>query len=124
MTSSEPKKWLLLFHQIPPKPNALRVKIWRRLQQIGAVAIKQPVYAMSLLEAQSREGFSRMLKEIIEGGGDGSIGDEKAIFKFINDTRYSTESNELRFDIYEENQNEMDNPIICSCRQSCLPLAD
>lgn len=30
--------WLLLLHQIPPKPNSFRVKIWRRLQRLGAVA--------------------------------------------------------------------------------------
>jgi hypothetical protein len=72
MTTIEPKKWLLLIHQIPPNPNALRVKIWRRLQQVGAVAIKQSVYVLPLTE-QSREDLSWTLKEIVEGGGDGSI---------------------------------------------------
>ena len=66
-------KWLLLIHQIPPKPNALRVKIWRRLQQVGAVAIKQSVYVMPFSE-QSQEDLSWTLKEIVAGGGDGSIG--------------------------------------------------
>ena len=32
--------WLLLIHQIPAKPAYLRVKIWRRLQGIGAIAVK------------------------------------------------------------------------------------
>ncbi len=41
----------------PPKPNALRVKIWRHLQQVGAVAIKQSVYAMPLSE-KSREDLN------------------------------------------------------------------
>jgi len=66
------KKWLLLIHQIPPKPNALRVKIWRRLQQVGAVAIKQSVYVMPFSE-QSQEDLSWILKEIVDGGGDASI---------------------------------------------------
>ncbi|MFA5905429.1 MAG: chromate resistance protein ChrB domain-containing protein [Desulfobacula sp.] len=65
-------KWLLLVHQIPPKPNTFRVKIWRRLQKIGAVAIKQSVYAMPLSD-HSLEDLSWTLKEIIAGGGDGSI---------------------------------------------------
>jgi hypothetical protein len=64
--------WLLLVHQIPLQPNYLRVKIWRRLQQVGAVAIKQSVYAMPLSD-QSREDLSWILKEIVEGGGDGSL---------------------------------------------------
>ncbi len=78
MASVEPKKWLLLIHQIPPKPNALRVKIWRRLQQVGAVGIKQSVYVMPLSE-QSREDLSWTLKEIVEGGGDGSISEARFV---------------------------------------------
>jgi len=71
-------KWFLLIHQIPPKPNALRVKIWRRLQQVGAVAIKQSVYVMPLSES-SREDLSWILKEIVEGGGDGSISEARFV---------------------------------------------
>jgi len=40
------KTWLLLIHQISPKPDYLRVKIWRRLHQVGAVAVKQSVYVL------------------------------------------------------------------------------
>ena len=36
-------RWLLLVHQLPAKPAYLRVKIWRRLQDIGAVAVKKTV---------------------------------------------------------------------------------
>lgn len=77
MAKKTPAKWLLLIHQIPPKPDYLRVKIWRRLQQIGAVAIKQSVYALPRAD-QSYEDFSWILKEIIEGGGDGSL--SEAVF--------------------------------------------
>jgi len=76
MTPNDSEKWLLLIHQIPFKPNALRVKIWRRLQQVGAVAIKQSVYAMPLSE-HSWEDLSWILKEIVEGGGDGSISEAR-----------------------------------------------
>lgn len=72
MSTDDSEKWLLFIHQLPPKPNALRVKIWRRLQQVGAVAIKPSVYALPISE-QSREDLSWILKEIVEGGGDGSI---------------------------------------------------
>ena len=78
MINIEPRKWLLLIHQIPPSPNALRVKIWRRLQQVGAVAIKQSVYTMPFTE-QSREDLSWTLKEIIAGGGDGSISEARFV---------------------------------------------
>jgi hypothetical protein len=60
-------RWLLLFHQIPPKPNYFRVKIWRRLQRLGAVAVKNAVYALPrTVEAQ--EDLQRVLREIAEGG--------------------------------------------------------
>src|SRR5688500_18311720 len=32
--------WLLLIHQVPAKPDYLRVKIRRRLHRIGATALK------------------------------------------------------------------------------------
>ena len=76
--SKKQKKWLVLIHQIPPKPDALRVKIWRRLQQVGAVAIKQSVYVMPFSE-QSREDLSWTLKEVIDGGGDGSISEVRFV---------------------------------------------
>jgi len=78
MAVEKPQKWLVLIHQIPPKPDALRVKIWRRLQQIGAVAIKQSVYVMPFSE-QSREDLSWTLKEIVDGGGDGSISEVRFV---------------------------------------------
>jgi hypothetical protein len=65
-------RWLLLIHQIPPKPNYLRVKIWRRLQRLGAVAIKNSVYALPKND-QTREDFQWVLREIVEGGGDGTL---------------------------------------------------
>jgi hypothetical protein len=64
--------WLLLIHQIPPKPNYFRVKIWRRLQRLGAVAIKNSVYALPSSE-QAQEDLNWVLREIVEGGGDASL---------------------------------------------------
>ena len=42
--------WLLLIHQIPAKPAYLRVKIWRRLQGIGAIAVKNAVHVLPMNE--------------------------------------------------------------------------
>jgi hypothetical protein len=66
------KEWLLLIHQIPPKPSYFRVRIWRRLQQVGAVAVKQSVYALPKSQ-QALEDFGWILKEISEGGGEASV---------------------------------------------------
>jgi hypothetical protein len=68
---SEPK-WLLLIHQIPPKPNYFRVKIGRRLQRLGAAPIKNSVYVLPRSE-QSYEDFEWVVREIVEGGGEASV---------------------------------------------------
>ena len=65
-------KWLLLIHQIPLKPAYFRVKIWRRLQALGAVAIKNSVYVLPKNE-ETLEDFQWVLREIVQGGGEASI---------------------------------------------------
>jgi hypothetical protein len=64
--------WLLLIHQIPPKPDYFRVKIWRRLQRLGAVAVKNSVYVLPKSD-QTQEDFQWVLREIVESGGDASL---------------------------------------------------
>jgi hypothetical protein len=64
--------WLLLIHQLPPKPSYLRVKIWRRLQALGAVPIKNSVYALPNTD-EAREDFEWVLREIQTQGGDASL---------------------------------------------------
>ncbi len=65
-------RWLLLIHQIPPKPDYFRVKIWRRLHRLGAVAIKNSVYVLPRNE-QTQEDFQWVLREIVEGGGEATL---------------------------------------------------
>jgi hypothetical protein len=65
-------RWLLLIHQLPPKPDYFRVKIWRRLQRIGAVAIKNAVYVLPFSEAAS-EDFQWLRQEITAGGGEAAV---------------------------------------------------
>jgi hypothetical protein len=72
MTECSDGKWLLLIHQIPPKPGYLRVKIWRKLQILGAVAIKNSVYVIPRNE-QTLEDFQWVLREIVQAGAEGSI---------------------------------------------------
>ena len=72
MNDSTDGRWLLLIHQLPPKPNYFRVKIWRRLQRLGAVAIKNSVYVLPKND-QTQEDFQWALREIIEGGGEASL---------------------------------------------------
>src|ERR687891_2588362 len=64
--------WLLLIHQLPPQPAYFRVKIWRRLQAMGAVAVRGAVYALPL-DDQTQEDFRWLVQEIIAGGGEAAL---------------------------------------------------
>src|SRR5438874_7903210 len=71
-------RWLLLFHQLPSNPAYLRVKVWRRLQAMGAVAIKNAVYALPASDS-TQEDFEWLLKEIVEAGGEAVICEARLI---------------------------------------------
>ncbi|MFC4594372.1 chromate resistance protein ChrB domain-containing protein [Sphingobium tyrosinilyticum] len=61
--------WLALLHQLPAKPPYLRVKIWRRLQSIGAVPLKNAVHVLPH-SGDSEAAFHALLEEITSSGGE------------------------------------------------------
>jgi hypothetical protein len=65
-------KWLLLIHQIPPKPDYFRVKVRRRLQRMGAVALKNSVYVLPSRD-DTVEDFRWLLREIVAEGGEATL---------------------------------------------------
>jgi hypothetical protein len=71
----EPKsgrRWLLFVHQLPSTPSNLRVRTWRRLQQLGALPVKQAVYVLPDTPS-AREDFEWLKTEIKAAGGDASV---------------------------------------------------
>lgn len=106
MSPESQERWLLLFHQIPPKPNYSRVKIWRRLQRLGAVALKNSVYVLPWGD-QAVEDFQWLIKEITQLGGEASLceasfiaglADEqiKGLFNAARDSDYSQIAQDAR----------------------------
>ena len=65
-------RWVLFMPTIPSKPASLRVKIWRRLQAIGAVGLRGSVYALPNRE-ECVELFEWVSRELRELGGQASI---------------------------------------------------
>ena len=65
-------KWILLIHQLPPKPSNLRVRIWRKLQKFGAVAIKNSVYVLPAND-KTHEDFQWLKQEIETAGGEAVV---------------------------------------------------
>ena len=100
------QRWLLLIHQLPAKPAYLRVKIWRRLQVLGAVAVKNAVHVLPSTEG-SQEDFEWLLKEIVDAGGEAvlcgaqfidglSDTDVRELFNAARDADYAEIADEAR----------------------------
>lgn len=84
MSQGNQERWLLLIHQIPPKPNYFRVKIGRRLHRLGAVAIKNSVYVLPKSD-QTQEDFQWVRREIVEGGGEATLCEARFIDGLTDD---------------------------------------
>jgi hypothetical protein len=63
---------VLLIHQLPPKPTSLRVRIWRQLQKLGAVVIKNSVYVLPVSD-KAFEDFQWLKQEIDTSGGEATV---------------------------------------------------
>jgi hypothetical protein len=106
MASPEGPRWLLLIHQLPAKPAYARVKVWRRLQTLGAVTVKGAVYALPA-NGETREDFAWLAREIVESGGEAIVceaalvaglsdADLQALFDKARDDDYARLSTEAR----------------------------
>ncbi len=65
-------QWLLLLSQLPPGRHALRVRVWRRLQAIGAAAIRNACWCLPDTP-QAAEDFRWCVEEIAAAGGDALV---------------------------------------------------
>jgi hypothetical protein len=81
---AEAPRWILLIHSIAPRPHYLRVKIGRRLQKLGAVAIKNSVYALPRSDA-AREDLEWVAHEITADGGEASLCESRFIGGLTDD---------------------------------------
>ncbi len=64
--------WALLLFELPASLSNLRVKIWRRLQKLGAVNLKNSAYVLPS-NAESEEDFAWIRKTILDGGGQAML---------------------------------------------------
>jgi hypothetical protein len=99
-------RWLLLVHQLPSSPAYLRVKVWRRLQRIGAVGLRGAVYVLPMGE-QTLEDFQWLAREIVAAGGEATLcearfvdgatdGEVEAMFRAARDADYAALATEVR----------------------------
>ena len=72
MMTTFKQDWILLIHLLPPKPTNLRVRTWRKLQRLGAVAIKNSVYVLPFND-KTHEDFQWLKQEIESAGGEATV---------------------------------------------------
>jgi hypothetical protein len=64
--------WLLLVYKIPREPTAGRVYVWRKLKQLGAIAVQDAVWVLPATP-RTRENFQWLAAEITEMKGECSL---------------------------------------------------
>lgn len=78
------ERWLLFVQQLPSTTSNLRVRTWRRLQQIGALALKQALYVLPDSPG-AREDFEWLKTEIEAARGHASVFAADAVDSWSND---------------------------------------
>src|SRR5882724_5180443 len=63
---------VLLIVTLPPTPSSLRVRVWRRLRALGAVALKRTVYLLPDT-SDHHEQFQWLAQEIQRAGGEATL---------------------------------------------------
>lgn len=70
MTATTDTTWLIFFPQMPATPSSLRVLVWRRLQQAGAVNLQSGAWILPKL-AEQEQVLVTLLAEMEQQGGSG-----------------------------------------------------
>src|SRR5262245_10743017 len=108
-TAPSRRRWLLFVHQLPSQPSNLRVTTWRRLQQIGALPLKQAVYALPDTP-DAREDFEWLKTEVKAAGGDASVFAAENIDAWSDDALIE-EFRRARQGLYEELARDVDQAV-------------
>ena len=69
--------WLVFFPQTPATPSSLRVLVWRRLQQTGALNLQGGAWMLPCVKEQERVILT-LLREMEQQGGSGFFLEAKA----------------------------------------------
>lgn len=72
MSENRLHKWVLLTHQVASQSSGFRVKVWRKLQEIGAIAVKNSAYILPSSPA-ALEDFQWLKQEIVDAGGEATV---------------------------------------------------
>ncbi|KYO68666.1 Chromate resistance protein ChrB [Thermovenabulum gondwanense] len=69
MKEDQTKEWLLFVYKVPKEPSTQRVKVWRKLKDMGAFYIQQSVAIMPYFEEAGKE-ILQIALDIRNNGGE------------------------------------------------------
>jgi len=101
-----PRRWWTFAFSLPTESAYSRVKVWRRLQDIGAVSFKKALYLLPE-NPETLEDLEWTLKEVTAAGGQGVIfsasvveglsdGELAALFDAAREAQYQELAGEVR----------------------------
>lgn len=79
MTGGNLKSWLLLVYRIPREPAAGRVFVWRKLKQLGAIALQDAIWVLPRT-ARTQELFQWLAAEITELQGEATLWEANQLY--------------------------------------------
>lgn len=78
------RDWWMLVHQLPPAPPGLRMRVWRRLQDLGALQVKGSVYVLPATDS-AREDLQWLLGEIRAANAEASLWRTQAVEGLVDE---------------------------------------
>jgi hypothetical protein len=106
--------WLLLVYRIPREPTAGRVYVWRKLKQLGAVAIQDAIWVLPH-NARTQEQFHWLAAEVTELKGEAMLWEAQQL--------YATDEGGLRRQFIEPVETEY-REILAALKRKNRNLAD
>ncbi len=106
--------WLLLVYRIPREPTAGRVYAWRKLKQLGAVALQDAIWVLPQT-ARTQEQFQWLAAEITELEGEAMLWEARQL--------YATDEDGLRRQFVEPVEAEY-RAILAALKRKDRNLAD
>jgi DNA-binding transcriptional regulator PaaX len=108
------KSWLLLVYKIPREPTAGRVHVWRKLKQLGAIALQDAIWVLPRT-ARTQEQLQWLAAEIAELGGDALLWEAEQL--------YATDADRLRLEFAQTVESEY-RDILAALKKKDRDLAE
>ena len=83
--TSNPERWIVLTYRVPRTPTANRVYVWRKLKQLGAIALQDAAWVLPATP-KTQEHFQWLAAEIAELGGEARLWQSTLQLEISDDT--------------------------------------